>query len=210
LLEMQSDLLGAHAQGVRNLLVVTGDPSVEGIFADPSATPDVDSIGLTNVVSRLNQGFDIGGKPFESPTAFHVGVAVNPTAADMDEEVRRFCYKVEAGAEFAVTTPAFDLEALEAFLNRVTDARIPIVAGLLPFESARHADFLANEVPGVRVPAQLVERMRHTDTPEEGVAEGIAIARELAAALQNLVQGIQLFAPAGRIESALHVLEQVR
>jgi methionine synthase / methylenetetrahydrofolate reductase (NADH) len=210
LLEMQSDLLGAHAQGVRNLLVVTGDPSSEGIFADPSTAPDVDSIGLTNVVSRLNQGFDIGGKPFESPTGFHVGVAVNPTATDMDDEVRRFCYKVEAGAEFAVTTPVYDLEALQAFLTRVRDARIPIVAGLMPFESARHADFQANEVPGVRVPAPLVERMRQTDTPAEGVAEGIAIARELAAGLQNLVQGIQLFAPAGRIESALQVLKQVR
>ena len=140
LLGMQSDLLGAHSMGVRNVLLVTGDPPRIGDYPDATAVFDVDSIGLTNVVARLNQGFDIGGQPIGEPTAFHIGVAVNPGAFNLDEELRRFAYKVEAGAEFAMTQPVFDLAEFEAFIARVASHRIPIVAAILPLESTRHAE----------------------------------------------------------------------
>ncbi len=147
LLGIQSDLLGAHAMGLRNLMLVTGDPGRVGDYPDATAVFDVDSIGLTNVVSRLNQGFDVGGQGIGTPTAFHVGVSVNPAAPNLDHELRRFDYKVEAGAEFVVTRPIFDAPAFETFLKRIEGARLPIVAGVFPFESARNAEFVANELP---------------------------------------------------------------
>jgi homocysteine S-methyltransferase len=209
MLSMQSDLLGAHAMGLRNLLIVTGDPPRVGTYPDATAVFDVDSIGLTNIVARLNQGLDIGEKNIGAPTAFHIGVAANPSALNLDEEVRRFHYKVEAGAEFAVTQPIFDVADFEVFVKRVEDVRIPIIAGLWPFESARNAEFLANEVPGVRVPEELLQRMRRVDEGEAAVAEGVGIARELACRLRGLVQGFQVSAPAGNIDAALAVLEAV-
>src|SRR5437762_12055695 len=160
LLGIQSDLLGAHAMGVRNLMLVTGDPGRVGDYPDATAVFDVDSIGLTNVVSRLNHGCDVGGQAIGAPTSFHIGVSVNPAASNFDQELRRFEYKVEAGAEFVVTRPIFDVAAFERFLPRIADARLPIVAGLFPFESARNAEFMANEVPGGHVPGALIDRMR--------------------------------------------------
>src|SRR5690606_14952021 len=151
LLGMQSDLLGAHSMGIRNVLLVTGDPPHVGDYPDATAVFDVDSIGLTNVVARLNQGLDIGGQPIGAPTAFHIGVAVNPSAIDPDHELRRFEYKVEAGAEFAVTQPVFDVGPLVSFLAK-TRATVPILAAITPLASLRHAEFMANEVPGVYVP----------------------------------------------------------
>jgi len=210
LLGMQSDLLGAHAMGVRNVLLVTGDPVPRGSYPDATAVFDVDSIGLTNVVSRLNSGLDIGGKPIGVPTAFLVGVAANPSARVLDEEVRRFEYKVEAGAEFALTAPIYDLRGFEQFLKRIAHVRIPIIAGLSPFDSLRRAEYMANEVPGVQVPEQLVERMRAADTPQAAMAEGLAIAREIAAALRDLVQGIQIAMPTRNFDSLLAVLDIVR
>jgi methionine synthase I (cobalamin-dependent)/5,10-methylenetetrahydrofolate reductase len=192
LLGMQSDLLGAHAMGVRNLLIITGDPPKVGDYPDATAVFDVDSIGLTNVVSRLNRGVDIGGQPIGAATAFHIGVALNPAAPNLDEEIRRFEYKVEAGAEFAVTQPIYDLEAFERVLKRIEHVRIPIVAGLAPFESVRHAEFLANEVPGVHVPDSLLDRMRQAESAGQGPAEGLTIAREVASALRGVVQGLQI------------------
>ncbi len=209
MLSMQSDLLGAHAMGLRNLLIVTGDPPRMSTYPDATAVYDVDSIGLTNIVARLNQGLDIGGTSIGEPTAFHIGVAANPSALTLDEEVKRFRYKVEAGAEFAVTPPVFDVGDVETFIRRIEDARIPIIAGLWPFESARNAEFLANEVPGVRVPEELLRRMRLADNPEAALAEGVAIARELATRLKGLVQGFQVSAPSGNIEAALAVIEAV-
>jgi homocysteine S-methyltransferase len=209
MLSMQSDLLGAHAMGLRNLLVVTGDPPRAGTYPDATAVFDVDSIGLTNIVARLNQGLDIGGKSLGEPTAFHIGVAANPSAINLDEEIRRFHFKVEAGAEFAVTQPIFDVADCERFLRRIEDVRIPIIAGLWPFESIRNAEFLANEVPGVRVPEALIERMRRAGEGEAGIAEGVAIAREVACRLRGVVQGFQVSAPSGNIEAALSVLEAV-
>ena len=163
LLGIQSDLLGAHAMGLRNLLLITGDPGRVGDYPDATAVFDVDSIGLTNVVSRLNHGCDVGGQAIGAPTAFHIGVSVNPAASNLDEELRRFDYKVEAGAEFVLTRPVFDVAQFERFLKRIEAARLPVVAGVFPFESARNAEFMANEVPGVRVPDALMERMRRAD-----------------------------------------------
>jgi methionine synthase I (cobalamin-dependent)/5,10-methylenetetrahydrofolate reductase len=192
LLSMQSDLLGAHAMGVRNLLIITGDPPKAGDYPDATAVFDVDSIGLTNVVSRLNRGLDIGGQAIGAATAFHIGVALNPAAPNLDEEIRRFEYKVEAGAEFALTQPIYDVAAFERVLKRIEHVRIPIVAGLAPFESVRHAEFLANEVPGVHVPEALIERMRRAEAAGRAPAEGLAVAREIASALRGVVEGLQI------------------
>jgi methionine synthase I (cobalamin-dependent)/5,10-methylenetetrahydrofolate reductase len=177
LLGMQSDLLGAHSMGVRNVLVITGDPPASGDYPDATAVFDVDSIGLTNVVSRLNRGLDIGGQPIGPPTAFHIGVAANPAALNLDEDIRRFEYKVEAGAEFAVTQPVFDPDELMTFLRRVEHVRIPIIAAVMPFDTLRHAEYMANEVPGVRVPSQVLDRLRRADASGNVAAEGLAIAR---------------------------------
>src|SRR5688572_14981970 len=209
LLGMQSDLLGAHSMGVRNLLIVTGDPPRIGDYPDATAVFDVDSIGLTNVVATLNRGIDIGRQSIGQPTGFHVGVAANPSALSLDDEIRRFQYKVEAGAEFAVTQPIFDCRELERFLERIAKFRIPIVASVVPLESLRHAEFMANEVPGVRVPDTVVDRMRRADAAGRAAAEGIAIAREIAAAIRPRVQGIQIATAAGAVESALSVMEAV-
>jgi methionine synthase / methylenetetrahydrofolate reductase(NADPH) len=207
LLGIQSDLLGAHAMGLRNVLLITGDPGRVGGYPDATAVFDVDSIGLTNVVSRLNHGADVGGQSIGPPTAFHIGVSVNPAASNLDEEVRRFEYKVEAGAEFVLTRPIFDVAQFEALLRRIESARLPVIAGVFPFESARNAEFMANEVPGVRVPDALIERMRRVEGLEAGAAEGVAIALEIAAALRPAVQGLQVSTPGGRLDTALAVVD---
>ncbi len=209
LLSMQSDLLGAHSMGVRNVLIVTGDPPQMGDYPDATAVFDVDSIGLVNVVSRLNRGFDIGAQAIGHPTAFHIGVAANPGAIDLDEEVRRFHYKVEAGAEFAITQPVFDVAGLTAFLERVEDVRIPVLAGITPLESLRHTEFMANEVPGVRVPDAVVERMRRADAAGRAADEGLAIAREIASEVRAMVQGIQITTAGAPLAGALAVIEAV-
>jgi homocysteine S-methyltransferase len=210
LLGMQSDLLGAHAMGVRNLLVITGDARSVGDYPDATAVFDVDSIGLTNVVSRLNSGLDVGGQAIGAPTAFHIGVMVNPGAENLDAEIRRFEYKVEAGAEFAVTRPVFDLAGFERFVRRVEGARIPLLIGLWPFESVLNAEFMANEVPGVTVPDAVIERMRRTGSAEAAADEGITIARELGCAAKELVQGVYVSAPSSRTEAVLGVLHGIR
>jgi homocysteine S-methyltransferase len=210
LLGIQSDLLGAHAMGLRNVMLVTGDPGRVGDYPDATAVFDVDSIGLTNVVARLNHGSDIGGQPIGAPTAFHIGVSVNPSASNLDQELRRFEYKVEAGAEFVVTRPIFDLAAFDVFRKRIEGAKLPVVAGVFPFESARNAEFMANEVPGVRVPDELIDRMRRADGAEAAAREGIAIAREIASALRGSVQGVQISTPSGDVETALAVLDGLR
>jgi methionine synthase / methylenetetrahydrofolate reductase(NADPH) len=209
LLGMQSDLLGAHSLGVRNLLIVTGDPPREGDYPDATAVFDVDSIGLTNVVSRLNRGLDIGGQPIGQPTSFHIGVALNPGAVNMDDEVRRFEYKVEAGAEFAITQPVFSAADFRQFLDRIAPMRLPILAAIVPLESFRHAEFMANEVPGVRVPDAVLERMRRADAAGRASAVGLEIAREIAAEVRPMVQGIQISTAAGAIDAALGVVEAV-
>ena len=210
LLGMQSDLLGAHAMGVRNLELVTGDVRPVGDYPDATVVFDVDSIGLTNVVTRLNRGLDIGGQAIGSPTAFHVGVQVNPGAEDLEGEIRRFEYKVEAGAEFAVTKPIFDLDTFERLYKRIESSHVPLIVGLWPFESVLNAEFMANEVPGVSVPDSVIERMRRAEQAGGAAQEGVAIARELGCALKGIVQGVRVAAPSGRIEAALDVLAGFR
>jgi methionine synthase / methylenetetrahydrofolate reductase(NADPH) len=210
LIGIQSDLLGAHAMGLRNLMLVTGDPGRIGDYPDATAVFDVDSIGLTNVVARLNRGCDVGGQPIGTPTAFHIGVSLNPGAPDVDQELRRFDYKVEAGAEFVVTRPIFDLRSFDPFLRRIQSAGLPVIGGIVPFENARHAEFMANEVPGIRVPDELLSRMRRTDDPEHAAREGIAIAREIAVELHGVLQGLQVATASGDIDVALAVLDGLR
>jgi methionine synthase I (cobalamin-dependent)/5,10-methylenetetrahydrofolate reductase len=209
LIGIQSDLLGAHAMGLRNLMLVTGDPGRIGDYPDATAVFDVDSIGLTNVVARLNRGCDVGGQAIGAPTAFHIGVSLNP-ASNLDEELRRFEYKVEAGAEFIVTRPIFDLRSFEPFLKRIQSAGLPIIGGIVPFENVRHAEFMANEVPGIRVPDELLSRMRRTDDPQRATREGVAIAREIAAELHGSLQGLQVATASGDIDAALAVLDGLR
>ena len=208
LLGIQSDLLGAHAMGVRNLLGITGDVRNLGDIPDATAVFDVDSIGLTNVINRLNHGLDIGGQSIGEPTCFHVGVMVNPSR-DLDQELRRLEFKVEAGAEFAVTRPVFDVAAFERFLARVAPMRLPIIVGIWPFESALNAEFMANEVPGVTVPDAIVERMRRTASTEAAAAEGVQVAKEIVTAIKGMAAGVQISTPSGRLDAALDVLDVV-
>jgi methionine synthase I (cobalamin-dependent)/5,10-methylenetetrahydrofolate reductase len=209
MLGMQSDLLGVHALGIRNLLIITGDPPKMGDYPDATAVFDVDSIGLTNVVNYLNMGIDIGGKKMDEPTAFLIGVGANPGAVKLDYEISRFAYKVEAGAEFAVTQPIFDIALLENFLRRVEHHRIPVLAGIWPLWSLRNAEFLHNEVPGVNIPADIMERMRRAQEAgaERARQEGVAIAQEILTSVKGVVQGVQISPPLGKYEFALEVLK---
>jgi homocysteine S-methyltransferase len=209
MLGMISDILGAAATGLRNILIVTGDAPVMGPYPDATAVFDIDSIGLTNVVRRLNAGLDPGGNSIGEPTRYVIGVGVNPGAVDLEVEIRRFYWKVDAGADFAITQPVFDAEQLVRFLDRIRDFRIPLLAAIWPLMSLRNAEFLANEVPGVSVPARVIERMRVAQARGEAAAaaEGVRIAREVLADVRDLVQGVELAAPLGRIERALEVLE---
>ena len=204
---MQSDLLGAHAMDVRNLLLVTGDPPRVGDYPDATAVFEVDSIGLTNLAAQLNRGLDIGGQAIGQGTAFHIGVAANPGAFDLDQEIRRFEYKVEAGAEFAVTQPVFDAASVLQFLERIERVRIPVLAGIMPLESLRHAEFMANEVPGVSVPDAVLDRMRCAEEAGRAREEGLTIAQELVQNVAGRVQGLQITVASGAVDAALRVLE---
>lgn len=204
ILSIQSELLGAHTAGVRNLICITGDPPRMGTYPDATAVFDVDSIGLTNIVNNLNQGLDIGGNPMGSQTALLIGVGANPGALNMDEELRRFAWKMEAGAEYVVTQPVFDLDLLAAFLKNIEQYRIPVIAGIWPLTSYRNAEFMANELR-VPVPQRYMDRMRNADSAEKARAEGTAIAQEMARLSHSMVQGIQLSAPFGRYEMAIQV-----
>ncbi|HEV8598640.1 MAG TPA: bifunctional homocysteine S-methyltransferase/methylenetetrahydrofolate reductase [Gemmatimonadales bacterium] len=208
LLGMLSDLLGAAAAGLRNLLLVTGDPPKMGPYPDATAVFDIDAIGLTNLVARLNRGLDPGHNAIGAPTNFVIGVGVNPAAPDLERELRRFHWKVEAGAEFAITQPVFDLEQLDRFLKQVEHFKLPIIGGIWPLVSLRNAEFLANEVPGVSVPEEILGRMRRASERgrEEGLAEGVRIAREMLAAVRDRLSGAQVSAPLGRVPVALDVL----
>jgi homocysteine S-methyltransferase len=203
---IQSDLLGAAAVGIKNLICITGDPPKMGNYPDATAVFDVDAIGLVNIVRNLNQGLDLGGNPIGAGTGFVIGVGANPGLTDLDEEIRRFEYKVAAGAEYAVTQPVFDIRLLENFLRRIEHCRIPVVAGIWPLVSVRNAEFMKNELR-VSVPDAILERMARAQTPEAARAEGVAIAREMLVAVRHTVQGAQISAPQGRYSSAVDVLE---
>src|SRR5271169_2593324 len=205
-LGIQSDLLGAAATGIRNLICITGDPPKMGSYPDATAVFDVDAIGLVNIVHNLNHGLDIGSNPIGNGTKFVIGVGANPGVPNIDEEIRRFEYKVQAGAEYAVTQPVFDLRLLEDFLRRIEHCRIPVVAGIWPLVSARNAEFMKNELR-VSVPDEIIARMTRATTAEAARAEGVAIARDMLSAVRDMVQGAQISAPQGRYSSAVDVLE---
>lgn len=209
LLGMMSDLLGAAALGLHNLLIITGDPPKMGPYPDATAVFDIDAIGLTNMVNKLNHGLDLGNNPIGKPTAFSIGVGVNPGAVNMDEEIKRFEWKVEAGAEYAITQPVFDTEQLKRFLDMISHVRIPIVAGIWPLISFRNAEFLHNEVPGVEVTPEILERMRIASDKgkEEAREEGIRIARESLLEVRDVIQGVQVSAPFGNVKYALQVFD---
>jgi methionine synthase / methylenetetrahydrofolate reductase(NADPH) len=209
LLGMMSDLLGAAALGLRNILVITGDPPKMGPYPDATAVFDIDSIGLTNMVTKLNHGLDIGNNPIGQPTAFCIGVGVNPGAINLDEEIKRFEWKVEAGAQYAITQPVFDTDQLRDFLKRIEHVRIPMIAGIWPLVSYRNAEFLHNEVPGVRVTSSIMERMRVASaiSKEAGREEGLKIARESLLEVRDVIQGVQVSAPFGNVKYALEVFE---
>jgi homocysteine S-methyltransferase len=208
ILGIQSELLGAHSVGVRNLICITGDPPRMGSYPNATAVFDVDAIGLTNIVSNLNHGLDIGGNPIGSQTALLLGVGANPGALNMEEELRRFAWKVQAGAEYVVTQPVFDLKLLEEWMKATAHHKIPQVAGIWPLTSYRNAEFMVNELR-VPVPEELMERMRRADSAEKARAEGIAIAREMVEKVRPMVQGVQLSAPFGRYDMAIQVAEAI-
>jgi homocysteine S-methyltransferase len=208
ILGIQSELLGGYAAGVRNLICITGDPPRMGPNLNATAVFDVDAIGLTNIVNNLNHGLDISGNPMGSQTALLLGVGANPGALNIDEEIHRFELKVQAGAEYAVTQPVFDLDLLERFLQRIDRFRIPVICGIWPLTSYRNAEFMVNELR-VPVPEYFMERMRKVDNAEKARAEGVAIAREMTARVRRMVQGVQLSAPFGRYQMAIEVAEAI-
>ena len=205
-LSIQSDLLGASAIGIRNLICITGDPPKLGNYPDATAVFDVDAIGLVNIVHNLNRGLDLGGNSLNTATSFVIGVGANPGVPNIEEEIRRFEYKVEAGGEYAVTQPVFDIGLLEEFLRRIEGCRIPVVAGIWPLTSVRNAEFMKNELR-VSIPDSIINRMARCANPEEARAEGVAIAREMLLALRGAVQGAQISAPFGKYSAAVDVLE---
>lgn len=208
LLSIQSDLLGASSLGLRNVLCVTGDPPAQGNYPDATAVFDVDAIGLVNIVSRLNRGLDVGSNSLGASTNFTIGVAANPGVSDIENELRRFAYKVEAGAEYAITRPVFDLRLLEEFLERIREHRIPVIAGIWPLVSLRNAEFLKNDLR-FSMPEEIMLRMAQAETPEAAREEGIRIAQEMLQAVRPYVDGVQVSAPFGHSEVAAEVIARV-
>ena len=208
LLSIQSDLLGASSIGLHNILCLTGDPPKLGNYPDATAVFDVDSIGLVNIVRRLNHGLDIGANSIGASTNFTIGVAANPGMPDIEQELRRFAFKVEAGAEYAITQTVFDLRLLESFLKRIEGHRIPVIAGIWPLTSLRNAEFMKNDLR-VSMPEEIMLRMAQADTPDAARREGILIAQEMLAAVRPFVQGVQVSAPFGRYTAAAEVIASV-
>ena len=208
ILSIQSDLLGASSIGLHNILCLTGDPPKLGNYPDATAVFDVDSIGLVNIVHRLNHGLDIGSNAIGASTNFTIGVAANPGVPDIEHELRRFFYKVEAGAEYAITQPVFDLRLLESFLKRIEGQRIPVIAGIWPLTSLRNAEFMKNDLR-VSMPDEIMQRMARTGSPDAARREGILIAQEMLEAVRPMVQGVQVSAPFGRYTAAAEVIASV-
>ena len=207
LLGMQADLIGAHALDLRNVLMITGDPPKLGDYPSATAVFDVDSIGLTQIANLLNHGMDLAGNPIGAPTALHIGIGANPGAVNLDEELKRFYYKVEAGAEYVMTQPVYDTRVFENFMNRIQDIKIPILIGILPLASAKNAEFLHNEVPGMSIPEPIRKRMHAAGNGEAGRIEGVKIAQEALVDCKPMVQGAYIMPPFNRFDMALKVLE---
>ena len=212
LIGMQSDLLGGYAAGLANFLIITGDPPKVGDYPQATGVFDVDAIGLTQVTANLNRGSDIGGNPIEPPTGIFIGVGANPCAVEREREIDRYFRKIDAGAEFAITQPVFDVDALFRFLDRVEghSRRIPVIAGVWPLVSYKNAEFMNNEVPGVVVPRKILDRMARCRTKEESRRTGIDIARNTILRVSPRVSGFQVSAPLGSVETAIAVLEKGR
>jgi homocysteine S-methyltransferase len=210
MLGMQADLLGAAALGVRDLILITGDPPILGDYPEATAVFDMDAIGLTHMASRLNHGLDIGGNPIGSSTNFVIGVGLNPTAVELEREVARYRWKVDAGAKFAVTQPVFDVEALDRFLDLLGPGRIPILAGIWPLVSLRNAEFLNTEVPGVKVADAVMDRMAAAGDAESQRKVGLEVAVEMIEAVRDRVQGVQVSIPFGRVAIVRDLLDAVR
>lgn len=207
LLGMQADLIGAHALGLKNILIITGDPPKMGDYPSATAVFDVDAIGLTQIANRLNHGLDLAGNPIGEPTALHIGVGANPGAVNIEEEIKRFHYKVEAGAEFVMTQPVYDLRLFESFMNRVHNVKIPILLGILPLASAKNAEFLHNEVPGMSIPDHIRKRMQAAGDGEAGRMEGIKIAQEALVDCRSMIHGSYIMPPFNRFDMALRVID---
>ncbi|MGI8824475.1 MAG: bifunctional homocysteine S-methyltransferase/methylenetetrahydrofolate reductase [Chloroflexota bacterium] len=207
LMAIQSDLIGAHAMGVRNVLALTGDPPSLGDYATSRAVYDVDSIGLIRIIKQLNQGADVGGNSIGAPTNFLVGAALNPTADDLEWELSRFRQKLDAGADFVMTQPVYDAELFERVLERVQPLSVPILLGVLPLQSHRHALFLHNELPGVKLTEEVLDRMESAGT--SGVQEGLEIARELITSCGHLTAGLYIMPSFGRYEVAAELVSSL-
>ena len=209
ILSIQSELLGAHAAGVRNLICITGDPPRMGIYPDASAVFDVDSIGLIRIASHLNRGLDLGGNAMGSQTSLLIGAGADPGSQHIEEELHRLEKKVEAGADYFVTQPVFDLNLLEKFIRRTEQYKLPVIAGIWPLTSFRNAEFMVNELR-VPVPHEYMEKMRGAQDAESARAAGVAIAREMLERAQPMTAGVQLSAPFGRYDMAIEVAEAIK
>jgi homocysteine S-methyltransferase len=205
LMALQSELLGAHALGIRNILALTGDPPRMGNYPNATGVWDVDAIGLVQILRQLNQGIDWAGNSIGRPAAFQIACAVNPIADDLELELDRFQRKIEAGADFAMTQPIYDVNQLVSFLERIGPVPIPIILGVMPLQSHKHTEFLHNELPGVTIPDDVRERMRRAG--ERGMAEGILQAQEFLAEAQRYVQGIYLMPSFGRYEMVAELVK---
>ncbi len=208
LIGMQSDLLGGFAAGIKNYLVITGDPPKLGNYPQATAVFDVDAVGLTKVVHNLNMGKDIAGNEINPPTSILIGVGANPCAINLEKEIQHYYNKISAGAEYAITQPVFDADTLLRFIDMTSsnDKIIPIVAGIWPLVSLKNALFLKNEVPGVEVPDSIIDRMEKAKTKEDGVKIGIEISQEIKSKIDSYVEGYQVSAPFGRVDLALEVV----
>jgi homocysteine S-methyltransferase len=207
LLGMQSDLLGATALGIKNILAITGDPPMIGDYPQATAVFDIDSIGLVHLIDNLNHGIDVGEKRIGEPTSFFAGVGMDPNSVNPENELHRLQQKKEAGAEYVITQPVFDVESLEAFLEKAELGNMFLIAGIWPLVSLRNAEFMKNEVPGVYVPNELIKRIAAYETREDQLKVGIEIARTMVDRVLGFVQGIQVSAPFGRYNLALEVAE---
>ncbi len=201
----QSELFGAHALGIRNVIAITGDPVQVGGYLQATDVFDLDSVSLTRLITALNRGKDLTGSPTDEPTQFRICVAANPTAVDPAAEIDKLQRKIDAGAHFIFTQPIYDPDDLERFLDRFGPLPIPICVGVLPLRNARHAEFIHNEIPGMMVPAPIRERMHRAG--EHGLEEGVAIAIEFVNRVRPLCQGAYLMPPFNRFEMAGGILE---
>src|SRR5262245_29833612 len=210
LLGIQSDLLGAHALGLRNVLAITGDPPKLGDYPDATAVYDVDSIGLIRIMDNLNHGADLAGNLMGPPLAIHVGCGADPSKPDMDKEVRRLEEKVKGGAEYVMTQPVYDPRSLERFLGMIKHLDVPLLVGILPLYSHKNAEFLHNEVPGMSIPDDIRERMRVAGSGERAQIEGVRVAQEATLAARELAQGVYIMPPFNKVDLAVRVIEALR